>query len=368
MSFYDILDEGGTVALFLDRRYPLQELEQICQNLAEVTYLVPGFIPAEAGFLNLHTLILDQFSEEIDTLILPDRNVVTRMAQIAQYGIREDPNGQQLRAANLMALAHIVDWKIEPSIAFHELAHRTDNLKAADELSWFRAADNAQAWGWINIALGRTRKLRGCQPVRGADLNLARPLKRWQVNYIICLKIAELELTNLEPLARATTLMQWMDVDFFFNGPAALFSIAYFGPRSERSGMMKSLRSKDRDRAIAGIKNAAWDITYLGDFARRAKESNFPTEQYILATADKSLAVIAQLLFPRHDLSSAVDEFSAVFCRWWPDAEAVHLAHALVDCFVKVGQRNGLGSKEKLFSLMPKMAKDGETRMLAWPI
>lgn len=35
---------------------------------------------------------------------------------------------------------------------------------------------------------------------------------------------------------------------------------------------MNSFRSADREKAIDGIRNAAWDMTYLSEFARRIEK------------------------------------------------------------------------------------------------
>lgn len=366
MNLHDIIEEGGTVALSLDLDYPVEELKQIVQNLTDATYLVPGFIPAEAGFLNLQTLILDQFSDEIETYILPDRNVVTRIATIAESGARTNDNGPQLLAANLMALAQIVDWQIDPSISFHELAHRTDNGNAAKELSWFRAANEAQAWAWIDIALGRASVLGDLSPAETENMDLAKPLNRWQNNYAICLKMAELELSVLSRFERVKILLEWMDSEFHFGGPAAMFAIFYYGPSSKSSGMLKGLRSQNRARAIAGIKNAAWDISYLCEFTNKAKFSNFPQQQYVLATADKSLAEVAQLLFLRLDGCSPVDEFALAFAQWWPENQAKHIAVSLVLGHENAAKRNSSNTPPKSVGRLTKTINDGENFILTW--
>lgn len=366
MNLHEILEEGGTVGLYLDPEYPIEDLRQVAQNIAAQTYLIPGFIPAEAGFLNLHTLILDHFSSGIETYILPDRNLVTRMAAIAKSGVRANDNGPQLLAANLMALAQILDWQIDPSIAFYELAHSTDNGIAAKELSWFRVADEAQPRAWIDIALGRASALNHANPSENEDLDLAKPLDRWKNNYAICLKMAELELSSLSSLERIEGLLNWMNSDFHFGGPAALFAIFYYGPRSNRSGMLKNLRSQCRERAIAGIKNAAWDISYLGEFTSKVRFSKFPEQQYLLATADKSLAEVAKILLPRLDGCDPVDEFGEAFARWWPKNQAFQIAALLVQCINSAGERNASNVRPRsLERLNPTIAK-GEQFILDW--
>jgi hypothetical protein len=332
MNLHEILEEGGTVVLFNDSDHRTEELEGIAQNLAETTYLVPGFIPADAGFLNINTLILDQFSNGIETYVLPDRNVVTRMAKIARAGAKPNDNGPEFLAANLMALAQVVEWQIDPSIAFHELAHRKDNATASEELSWFCAANKSQPRAWIEIALGRSLALDQMAPIEVNEVDWAEPLLGWQRNYAVCLKTAELELSALSPFPRIGSLLNWMDSEFSYFGSAALFAVCYFGPSSARAGMLKNLRSPNRERAIAGIKNAAWDVSYLSCFTSHVRSSKFPYQQYVLATADKTLANVAQLLILRRGGSGVVAELEIAFTRWWPKDQARQIAVSLIQC------------------------------------
>jgi hypothetical protein len=90
-----------------------------------------------------------------------------------------------------------------------------------------------------------------------------------------------------------------MDNDFLLAGPAALFVSMYYGPMAARAGLFKQLRSPDRDAAIRGTKNAAWDMTHLSDFALRVSRAEKERRRYIFASGDLSLVQIASRSVPR---------------------------------------------------------------------
>ena len=270
-----MLEEGSSFFIQLDGKFPADDLRKIILKLNKNRSLIPGFVSAPAGFLNLESIIYATFVERVQTVVMPDRNIVSRMAEIARVGMSHPMQATSRLAAEIMALCQSVDFEIEPSIAFHELAHRQGNHEALAELAWFRVADQNQHQTWIDIALGRATKLPTQSPKSELVADLATPLNRWTRNYAVALKIGELELSLLDRRTKARSLMEWMVADFIVAGPAAMFATMYLSPRAAKAGMMKHLRSKDRAKALAGVKNAAWDITYLSEFVRRVKSENY---------------------------------------------------------------------------------------------
>jgi hypothetical protein len=331
----------------LDPEFPLDDVEVIGARLTASGALAPGYIPPDAGMLSIPALYFAQDIEKNEIVLLPDRN----LASIA---------------ADLMAFAQAMNLQIEPSIAFHELAHQKGNAVALDELSWFSAADHGQARAWIDLAQGRIDRLPIVAPEPLADRDLACPLHRWCRNYVVALKIAELELADATPLERALMLFQWMVDDYFMAGPAAIFATLYFAPFAEKRRLMKQLRSPDRERAIAGIKNAAWDITHLSDFVLRAKRSETKSIRCIFATADRGLAKIAPVLMIGAEENRHVSELAQSLSAWWPAADAAKVAETLSDHIQKIRGRDapafGLSSNDPIQALI----NAGEGLIRAW--
>ncbi|MBW7835570.1 MAG: hypothetical protein H3C28_02915 [Sphingomonadales bacterium] len=310
----------------LDPAFPLRDVEEIGHALTISQALIPGYVPPTVGLLDLRALFYMRNIGGFQTIVLPDRNIVSRIAKVAEQGVKHPFDKPTNIAVHLMAFCQCMNINIEPSIAFHELAHYSGNEIAHYELSWFRAADKAQAQAWVDIALGRRDRLAATGPDPISTKDLAYPLKRWTRNYIAALKVAELELYLTEPLERAIALLDWMYDDFFLAGPAAAFASMYFSPRAAKKRLIKHLRSPDREKAIAGIKNAAWDMTHLSEFARRVSCGEAEGRRYIFATADLGLASIAPLLMLNADDNNLASTITQKVRSWWSSKEAATLA------------------------------------------
>jgi hypothetical protein len=218
------MDDIDMIVIRLDPEFPLEDVEAIGARLMALGALVPGYIPPDVGMLSIAALRFAQDIDQTETRLLPDRNLVSRMARLVRDGAQQPLAGPNAIAADLMAFAQAMNLQIEPSIAFHELAHRDGNAVALEELSWFRAADHGQALAWIDLAQGRIDRLPIATPEPAVERDLAYPLRRWRRNYVVALRIAELELADMTPLKRALTLFQWMVDDYFMAGPAAIFA------------------------------------------------------------------------------------------------------------------------------------------------
>ncbi|WP_354065372.1 hypothetical protein [Devosia sp. 2618] len=308
---------------------PWEDLGEIGSHLASSATLVPGYpLPTEAAFSPID-LLQEKVAGRKRLVILPDRNVVSRMARIAQDGISYPPCQFTRLATMIMAFAQALDIEVEPSIAFHELAHRNGNEEAQEELTWFRAADEYQVQAWIDMAMGRIDRLPLSSPSAKEELNLAKPLKRWRCNYLAALKISSLSLTNMSAAERVERLLEWMEEDFIFAGPAAVYAVKYFSPNGVQRRMIKHLRSPSRDRALAGIRNAAWDMTYISDFVDRINKTGHNT-QNILVTSDRALADVAELIVQYASVTDQEENLEDGLATWWPEREARIISAQLV--------------------------------------
>lgn len=325
--------EDVFIAYHLD--HPFTEIAEIGGAIERAGLFIPGYIPPAVGVLDLRGILYARHFERYEFVILPDRNLVSRMARVQMEGLGSSPDDTTRNAVNVLAFAKATDMHIEPSIAFHELAQHAGNDLAHEELHWFRIADNHDTWEWIEVALGHRSSFSpelSCLVPKPKRQDLSFPLSRWRRNYIVALKIAELELTPLPHVDRALRLIHWLHQDFLLAGPAALFATFYFSPMGMRKRLLKHLRSPDRERAIKGVQNAAWDITHLSDFVRRVSEGEVERRRYIFATSDKGLATIAPLLLK--DLDSDANELGLARAleAWWPRKDAQRIVATLADC------------------------------------
>ncbi len=350
----------------LDPTFPLADVETIGERLKAAGALVAGYKPPDVGALSIAALYYSHKIQGIETQLLPDRNLVSRMAQLARYGVQKALGKTETIAVDLMAFAQAMNIQIEPSIAFHELAHREGNGIALEEIAWFRAADHNQVKDWIDLAQGRIARLPIQAPRFSENRNFARPLSRWRKNYVVALKIAELELTSITPLERARALFQWMVDEFFMAGPAAIFATMYFAPNSRKRRLMKQLRSDDRDCAIAGIKNAAWDITHLSNFAAKIESSKVGNTFYIFATADRGLAEIAPVLISNAEEGRQVGELAQNLSAWWSPKLALQVANDLMNHLRNIEGRDPPSPAFSSNDPIQTLIDEGETRIRAW--
>jgi hypothetical protein len=87
--------------------------------------------------------------------------------------------------------------------------------------------------------------------------------------------------------------------DFIFGAPGALLAMLYFALNSPpKKGGFKNRNSRDREVALAGIRNAAWDLTQLSDLTAKVNaQADRGMKRYIFATFDAHLLRQAKLIF-----------------------------------------------------------------------
>lgn len=352
-------------ALFLPPDFPYLDLRSLGELIKAADVLTPGYVPPLVGLCHPDGFIYEKNFEDIKTVLLPDRNVASRFAQIAK-GMAVNDAIRPIAA--LLAFAHVLEIEVEPSVAFHELAHKQGNTVANEELAWLRQADNANPLAKMDVAMGRTERLAGITPPASiVELDLAFPLRRWRRNYVVALKIGELELAGLPHLERMLALLDWMHRDFIVAGPAALLACIYFAPNSPpRRGLLKQLQSPDRARAIEGAKNAAWDITHLSDFVRRVNEAGTGSVRYLFASLDKNLHRIARSLFEIGANGIQQDNIVSELSRWWPQQDARTISEHMAELFVNIDHPDRAAKRSQIAVILDSLIVSGEASLKQW--
>lgn len=350
--------------VFFPPEFPYPELMALAPVLEGAGVFTPGYAPPTVGLCHPDGFLYSHSFQGQSTILLPDRNIASRFAQIAMG----KPATEDLRlVAAVKAFCHFLDILVEPSVAFHELAHKQGNFRANEELAWFRIGDNGDAFTWLDYALGRIDRLPQPANEPGVDSHdLAFPLRRWRRNYIVALKIAELELSTLTNIQRMLALLDWMHNDFIVAGPAAMLACIYFAPNSPpRGGLLKRLNSPDRQRALDGVKNAAWDITHLSDFIKKVNEADGNGTRYLFASSDKALHVMAKFLFEfgvdSPDLRPMADGLSA----WWPVDQAIAIAERFARLIEEAEDPSRALNKPQPNGFIDDMTVRGERIVLA---
>ncbi len=130
--------------------------------------------------------------------------------------------------------------------------------------------------------------------------------------------------------------------------------------------MMKGLRGHDRAKAIAGVRNAAWDITYLSHFVDAVRDSEARQTRTILATRDDALAAIAPLVLLGPEPNEGWPSLGQALEQWWPATDAKRNADRLMACARKV-QLEGPRPLPHGAAGIGTMTTELEARILAWP-
>ena len=345
--------------------FPLGELQQIALMLECADVFVPGYIPPAVGMYDLGGHFCGSMIDKVDLIMLPDRNIVSRLAKATTGAPADD---HMRLAAAVLAFAQCLDIQIEPSIAYHELGPTQGSAAAYEELARFRVADETHPRLWLDLALERLDRIPPQHhPVTAAEYrDLSRPLHRWRCNYIAALKIGELELLSLTPVERALRLFEWMYNDFILAGPAAIFACHYFAPRFPRKRLIKGLRSAQRDRALAGIANAAWDITHLSDFVRRVNEGCTGDTRYLFASLDEGLRRIARTLFTTTTEDPSLDRLAHELKAWWPADQARAIANHLSEAMHRARDQSWYELQRSSPNTISEFIAEGESTLRAW--
>jgi hypothetical protein len=283
-------------------RFPVsvEDHNEITRMLRAGKVFAPSFVPQnDADVYDPLVYRRESLQHDTTTILLADRNVVTRWLALLS-GRASLP--QDRLAAAIMVFAHSANILVEPSLALYEATVVGESEATKQELAQFRIADNLDIKHWADVAMGRKRNLSVADIELPAIRNESKAidfemrLRRWVRNYIILLKLAELELKGLNRTRQITELATWMYQDFIIGGPALMFAIHYLTPNSERSGLLKNLRSPDRERAVRGIRNASWDVTLLSEWIRRAGEQKQTNTLTLLCSLDRKLLDLGRML------------------------------------------------------------------------
>jgi hypothetical protein len=297
------------------------DLVRIQEMLQVKDVFVPSFDPGQRLY-ELRMYVEQRLRFGTNFTMLVDRNVATRWVGLLDGA---DATEQHRLAAAIMTFAQCAGIMVEPGIAYHELAWTTNNQEANSELFRFRVADNLHPACWADLALGRVNHLDGSDhdpppiPNEGQQ-NLDRTLNRWVRNYIFALKVAELHLQGGPSEHRMVEVIRWMYDDFLIGGPALRFAAQCLAPSAPRRRLLKGIESPDREKAIAGVRNAAWDLTLLSEWLRQIeKQIGTGKSLVILCSLDAHVCQFARALAnDRSEVDgNGINNLTGTFANLW---------------------------------------------------
>lgn len=284
---------------FASYHVPIQvgELARI-ESIVREHELICAFIPdGSADPYRCVTWREQKAHHETEVCALFDRNVLVDVLSLVRAGLagRREPREERGRiGAALMAFLQCSNIVIDPGMALYENPDR-----AKEELSLFRRADKVPATVYTDLALGRLQHLPqdSIPPVAGKlpEVDFDQRLRGRRNLLIGLLKVANLELSGLAPVEKMKAFFRWSYAEFLFLTPVILLAGAYFTPR-RKGPLLKDLRSADRDKALAAVNNALWDMQIIVEWTRRVRRHQDGNRYWILCSRDRALKSIARAI------------------------------------------------------------------------
>jgi hypothetical protein len=145
-----------------------------------------------------------------------------------------------------------------------------------------------------------------------------------------------------------------------------MLAVIYLGTHSPgRKKVFKGKGSADRLAAIAGVKNAAWDITHLSDFVSRINQAaSANTAQYLFATFDSHLKLMAKLLSRIGIQGASLSIIVQGLSQWWSLKEAEQIAQALLVQVDRVNSKDHVPKTSDDPDFIQKMISKGERAVI----
>jgi len=346
---------------------PRERLDRVQEMLRAHQPFVPGVFLADP--YDVVTYLPRQLLHGEEYCLLVDRNVVTRWVG-AVRGSRITPAHRA--AAAVMAFAQCADLLIEPALAFHELVGRFSSEEINREIDSFYTAEETPPTAWVELAFEEGDLLPQPAPEsqrQRVSHDLSVPLYRWRRSYVLALKIADLQLAGGRPESLMRRLIEWMYADFLIGAAAVQLASYYFAPGAPRSGLLKALYSPDRQRAIEGVRNAAWDLTLVGEWLHRVRQSfENPAERrrWILCSLDRSIRRMADGLLSYEDPEDELSHLTDIFSRVWEPKASQRLAILLYEFQQTAANPNRYLNQDPKAEAIDAFIADGEQRIRDW--
>lgn len=292
---------------------------------------------------------------KLELAAILDRNLISRVARLAtgSHVEHSDPQSKTYRvAAACMAFLITANVMIEPNISLYELAESAADCDSQDDLRSFRIADHLHPQSYLEVALGRAP---GIHPdliseahdrANGRDrltASFKAPLRHWRRHRCALAQIALLERGPLDGREKFERFIEWSMSPGFFDGVAIALAIKLFSKSNVQGKLLKNVQSGNAEKCLEGIRNAAWDLTYISHWVRQSNKDE-GRRIWILCSNDRALRSIARIAVGKEG------EISGLFRENWRTKDASSLERLYVDAW-----RHAQSSEERLACMQNRM-------------
>lgn len=344
---------------------PMADLERIAANLRELDVFCPG---PTAGDIYDWLSCRKAHADGVTIAAILDRNILKDVIELARSA-RSDFEGPMVDRARfgaaVMAYALCSNILIDPGLTVHE-----QPVSAADDLSLFRQADEADAAMYAEVALGRAQRLKH-NSLPSVQMDRA-PRPAWgsvrgnDAYRLAVLKIAVLELAPLNGYARIEQFVEWSSANYIFL-PAAL-NLAVHQFRSQRSNpVLRRVASPDRARALRAVDNAVWDLIVASDWAERVTRQLHEKKFWILCSRDEGLKALARNLhFSQEAGQTRESALQRIFVEAWGTPRGGHLTARLMELMIDQENPARWCNQPEFELRIASMTRELEQEFLAW--
>ena len=258
----------------------LRQEDLFCTSCPDLDVYSVGFYHSQAELHN------------VGATIVLDRNVCARVVELAEG--RPATHDNRIAAA-VMAFGQCANIKFEPALAVYEgIATKAKN-GASQELALFRTADNMHPSNFADIALGKS----SCIIIEPSPAKVhpevisPQRLREYSYIYPAVLKIALLELVGGPMALRMRSFLDWSFDRWYMIAAATALAAMLFSP-SPPGKALKDLRNSNRSLALEGVRNCAWDLTYITVWLELLRMQSDKNCLYSFCSRDKVLRRVAQ--------------------------------------------------------------------------
>lgn len=233
-----------------------------------------------------------------------------------------------------MAFLQAGDILIEPSVALYE-----QRSEAERELKLFRSADNIEPAIYAGLAVGAIDSVpRSSIPMierEAAEFtDASESLRGHALMRVAMLKLAEIDLSDLAPLEKMQSYLDWMYWTFCLAMVPMFVACRQFAPGHLQRGIKPLLRGHrvaDRARALRAVENALWDAQLIKEWSTKVQKQQEENRLWLLCSRDAALRDIARTI---HDVQteeegSSRDILEEYFVRYWGESDGVVLTQTL---------------------------------------
>ncbi len=348
---------------------PRRDLESLERILERAAIFRTSFDDFGSDVYRMATYRTEKAAYGTQSYMLIDRNIISRLVGLVQ-GNRA--NEDHRLAAAALAFAQCANMVVEPNLALYELAQTGTQSEAHSELGRFRIADEVDPRLYADIALSRRDFIPAALLPTGKRLiedvpDLTVPLRGWRSNYILALKLSTIELQGGTAEEKMRRFVEWMRDEFVFGASATVFAHYYFAPGKPKRRMLKSLRSQDRQLALWGIRNAAWDLNLVADWARHVQRQEQEFKLWVLCSRDASIGRIAgDLLSPGGPEITTEQLAEALFVKHWGLALGRRLLRHYLDAGATIGDSGRADHDRRSMMSKDNFIRTLEAEITAW--